>query len=138
MLKPSLLTAFVKSLAELDGFDLYTVHHLSSNENNLGMTEPGFEPRATGCYPLCYAAPRPNYSLALNNRALKVDCVSQMKISLTMTPNKYVGIVTIYLPIALNQAVTSSQLLDNSPSNDVQFVALQTARRWPTPRSGTS
>ena len=61
-----------------------------------------------------------------------------MKISLTMTPNISVGIVTIYLPIALNQAVTSSQLLDNAPSNDVQFVALQTARRWPTPRSATS
>ena len=50
-------TAFVKSLAALDVFDLNTVHNLSSYE----MAEPGFEPGALGAkrehYPLCYAAP---------------------------------------------------------------------------------
>ena len=37
--------AFAKSLAALDGFGLYTVHNLSSNE----MAETGFGPGAAGC-----------------------------------------------------------------------------------------
>ena len=38
-------TAFAKSLAALDEFDLYTVQNLSSNET----AELGFEPGAVGC-----------------------------------------------------------------------------------------
>ena len=38
-------TAFAKSFAALDGFDLFTIHNLSSNE----MAEPGLEPGAAGC-----------------------------------------------------------------------------------------
>ena len=60
-LRQSLLTAIAKSLAALDGFNLCTVHYLSSYEKIWVWQNQDSNPEPLGAkhlsYPLCHAAP---------------------------------------------------------------------------------